>query len=235
MSNEIVLAVSLFCLYSAVVLFYRFFGKTGLYIWTAIAAVSANIEALILVDAFGLEQTLGNILFASTFLVTDILSETEGRRYAGKAVKIGIAVNIAFLLISQSWFLYEPSVSDWASPAIREIFSHTPRLMIASLGVYAIVQAFDVFAYHAIWKHTSKLFGSSRKGLWIRNNGATLLSQLMNTVLFTFCAFWGTYSLSTLLNICASSYVVFIATSILDTPVVYIARRLKERGKISSE
>ena len=234
-TNEIVLICTLAVLYSGVVIFFRLFGRIGLYIWTAVAAISANIEALILVEAFGLEQTLGNILFASTFLVTDILSETGGKKYAGKAVKIGIAVNILFLLISQSWFLYEPSAGDWASPSIREVFSNTPRLMLTSLAVYAIVQAFDVFAYHAIWKRTTRIFGDSRKGLWIRNNAATLISQLLNTILFTFGAFWGTYDLPTLISICASSYIIFIATSLLDTPAVYAARKLQEKGKIPGE
>lgn len=235
MRNEIILICSLICIYSAVVLFYKFFGKTGLYMWTAIATIAANIEVLILVDAFAMEQTLGNVLFASTFLVTDILSETEGKKYANKAVRIGIAVSIAFILISQSWFLYTPNANDWAMPAIRSVFSNTPRLMLVSISVYGIVQVFDVFAYHAIWKHTTRIFGDSKKGLWIRNNGSTLMSQLMNTVLFTFGAFAGVHSLPTLINICISSYLIYIVTSLLDTPAVYIARRLKNEGKIAED
>ena len=233
MRNEIILLGSLVCIYSAVVLFYKFFGRTGLYMWTVIATITANIEALVLVDAFGMEQTLGNVLFASTFLVTDILSETEGKKYANKAVRMGIVVSIAFVLISQSWFLYEPNANDWAMPSIRSVFSNTPRLMLVSIAVYGIVQVFDVFAYHAIWKHTTKLFGDSKKGLWIRNNGSTLVSQLMNTVLFTFGAFAGVHSLPTLINICISSYVIYIVTSLLDTPAVYAARRLKDQNRIS--
>lgn len=233
MRNEIILLCSLVCIYSAVVLFYKFFGKTGLYMWTVIATISANIEVLILVDAFGMEQTLGNVLFASTFLVTDILSETEGKKYANKAVRMGIVVSIAFILISQSWFLYEPNGNDWATPAIRSVFSNTPRLMLVSIAVYGIVQVFDVFAYHTIWKHTTKLFGDAKKGLWIRNNGSTLVSQLMNTVLFTFGAFAGVHSLPTLINICVSSYVIYIVTSLLDTPAVYAARRLKNQNRIN--
>ena len=73
------------------VLAYKFLGKTGLYCWTVIATIAANIEVLIVVDAFGMEMTLGNILFASTFLVTDILSEKEGKKESQKAVIIGIA------------------------------------------------------------------------------------------------------------------------------------------------
>ena len=233
MRNEIILFCSLVCIYSAVVLFYKFFGRTGLYMWTVIATISANIEVLILVDAFGMEQTLGNVLFASTFLVTDILSETEGKKYANKAVRMGIVVSVAFILISQSWFLYEPNGNDWAMPAIRSVFSNTPRLMLVSIAVYGIVQVFDVFAYHTIWKHTTKLFGDAKKGLWIRNNGSTLVSQLMNTVLFTFGAFAGVHSLPTLINICISSYVIYIVTSLLDTPAVYVARCLKDQNRIN--
>ena len=102
-----------------------------------------------------------------------------------------------------------------------------------SIAVYGIVQMFDVCAYHLIWKRTEKIFGDSQKGLWLRNNGSTLLSQLMNTVLFTFGAFAGVHSFSTLIHICMSSYVIFIFTSILDTPAVYLARHLKQKSRIS--
>lgn len=163
MNNELLLILSLVLIYTCVVLFYRFLGRSGLYCWTVLATIAANIEVLIVVDAFGMEQTLGNILFASTFLVTDILSETEGKRAANKAVLIGILTSGIFILISQSWLLYTPNASDWASPAIASVFSNTPRLMLSSIVVYAIVQAFDVFAYHAIWAHTTKRCNDSKK------------------------------------------------------------------------
>ncbi|ONI46665.1 transporter, partial [Epulopiscium sp. SCG-B10WGA-EpuloA2] len=199
----------------------------GLYMWTVIATISANIEVLILVNAFGMEQTLGNILFASTFLVTDILSELEDKKSANKAVHLGIVSSICFILITQSWFLYIPNANDWAMPFIESIFSNTPRLMIVGISVYAIAQVSDVWLYHFIWHKTSKRFGDTKKGLWIRNNGSTLVSQLINTILFTFGAFWGVYDFITLINILISSYIIFIATSLLDTPAVYLARKLK--------
>lgn len=121
MSNELLLIVSLVLIYTCVVLFYRFLGKSGLYCWTVLATIAANIEVLIVVDAFGMEQTLGNILFASTFLVTDILSETEGKRAANKAVLIGILTSGVFVLISQSWLLYTPNASGWAWMRITAI------------------------------------------------------------------------------------------------------------------
>ena len=216
-----------------VLLVYRLFGKSGLYCFTAIATITANIEVLIMVDAFGMEQTLGNILFASTFLVTDIISEVDGKKAAQKAVNIGIFTSVFFIVVSQSWLLYRPSASDWAQPAIKEIFSNTPRLMIVSVLVYAICQRFDVWAYHKWWAITKKHFnGDSRKALWLRNNGSTLISQLLNTLLYTFGAFWGMYQFPTLVSIALASYVIFIITSIADTPFVYLARKMHEKGSI---
>ena len=226
MPNELLLILTLLLTFSGVLVFYKIFGKTGLHVWTAIATITANIEVLILVEAFGMEQTLGNVLFASNFLVTDILSELHGKEEANKAVNIGIAASIAFIFISQSWFLYTPAANDWASESIYAIFSNTPRLMLASFLVYAICQKFDVWAYHKWWAFTQKKFGDKDSFLWLRNNGSTLVSQLLNTVLYTFGAFLGSYVLETLLSICLSSYVIFIVTSLADTPFVYLSKKL---------
>lgn len=231
MSNEILLVLSIIVIYSSVVLFYRFLGNTGLYCWTVLATVAANIEVTIVVDAFGMEQTLGNILFASTFLATDILSENSGRKAANKAVIIGIATSAMFILISQSWLLYTPNSSDLAHGAVSSVFANTPRIMLSSIVVYAAVQLFDVFAYHFIWDKTTKLCKDSKRFLWVRNNLATMLSQLINCVLYTLAAFWGVYSNETIFNIIVSSFVVFIFTSLLDTPAVYIARRIGTKNR----
>lgn len=231
MRNELLLIFSMVVLYGGVLLWYRLFGKTGMYCFTVFATIAANIEVLLLVDAFGMEMTLGNILFATTFLVTDILSETEGKKAANKAVAVGIATSLCFILVSQSWLYYQVSPNDMVHGAFLSIFTNTPRMMLASLVVYAIAQMFDVWMYHFWWRWSERRFGDSRRFLWLRNNGSTLVSQLLNTVLFTTFAFWGTYSMNTLLHIIASSYVIFIVTSLADTPVVYLARRIRETGK----
>ena len=231
MMNEILLIGSLIFIYGMALLGYKLFGKTGLYCISAAATILANIEVLIMIKAFGAEQTLGNVLFAVTFLITDILSECEGKKAADKAVYTSFFASIFFLVLSQSWLHYVPSESDWASPAIRTIFSNTPRMIIASRAVYGISQLFDVWLYHKIWDMTSKKSGNRRSFLWLRNNGSTLVSQLINTFLFTLFAFYGTYGLSQIISIFISSYVIYIFTSLLDTPVVYLARRVSDKRK----
>ena len=229
MINELLLIGSLIFIFSCVLLSYRFFGKTGLYFLSAVVTVLANIEVLILVNAFGAEQTLGNVLFASTFLITDILSEYESKKAANKAVWIGIFASLFFLLLSQSWLLYVPNENDTMSEAIHNVFSSTPRMLISSLAVYAVSQVFDVWLYHKWWAFTEKKCGNKKKFLWLRNNGSTLISQIINTLLFTLLAFYGTYDMETLFSVFLSSYVIFIFTSLLDTPVIYLARRVKEK------
>ena len=231
MLNELLLAVSVVFIFSMALLGYKFFGKAGLFCVSAAATILANIEVLILVNAFGMEQTLGNVLFAVTFLITDILSECEGKKEATKAVWIGMFISLFFLLLSQSWLLYIPSEGDFAMPAIKEIFSNTPRMMIASFSVYAISQMLDVWLYHKWWAFTEKKTGNKRRFLWLRNNGSTLISQLINSLLFTLFAFYGTYDTKTLFSIFVSSYVIYIFTSLLDTPAVYIARRISDKRK----
>jgi uncharacterized integral membrane protein (TIGR00697 family) len=146
-------------------------------------------------------------------------------------VIISTACSILFIAISQIWLLYTPAADDWASGAFHTIFSNTPRIIIASLVVYLISQLIDVWLYHKWWDWCRKRFGDNRKGLWIRNNGSTLISQLLNTSLFTLIAFYGVHTFETLVSIFASSYAIFIVTSLIDTPIVYLCRRMHERGK----
>lgn len=227
--NELLLVISVVLIYGAVLLSYMLFGKSGLYALSAIATVFANIEVLILIKAFGLEQTLGNVLFASTFLITDILSECEGKKAANKAVYIGLLATLFFLALSASWLCFAPTDSDTVMPAFVTIFTATPRIVCASLAVYVVSQIFDVWLYHKWWDFTNNKFGDKKKFLWLRNNGSTLISQLINSLLFTVLAFVGTYDFVTLMSIFGSGYIIFVFTSLLDTPILYLARRYKTK------
>ena len=230
MSNELLIIISFLLIYGGVMLFYRLFGRNGLIAFNVVATILANIEVLLLVNAFGVEMTLGNVLFASTFLITDILSENHGRKEANRAVIISTLCSVFFVLISQMWLLYTPSENDWANGAFHTIFSSTPRIVCASLVVYLISQLTDVWLYHKWWAWCKKRFGDESKGLWIRNNGSTMISQLLNTMLYTLFAFYGTYSFQTLVSIFASSYVIYFITSLLDTPFVYWCREIYRRN-----
>ena len=226
--NELLLVLSLLISFGATVLFLKLFGKSGLFAWIGICAVFANVEVLILVHAFGMDQTLGNTLFASSFLATDILSELYGKKDANKGVLVGIITTVLFILLSTMWINYVPAEGDWAMPFVKQLFANTPRVLIASLIAYAVSEAFDVWLYHKWWTFTEKRFGNKDKYLWFRNNFSTLLSQLVNIVIFNFGAFLGIYSLSKLFSITIACYVIYIVTSLLDTPFIYLAKKCRQ-------
>lgn len=227
--NELVLIASVFLYFGGVVAFFRFFGKNGICAWTVICTIAANIEVMILVYAFGVSQTLGNVLFASSFLATDIMSEIFGKKDADKCVWIGIVSNITFIIISQSWFLFIPDKDDTMAEAIKTVFANTPRVMISSLAAYAVSEIYDVWAYHKLWNFTEKKSGNSKAFLWLRNNGSTLVSQLINVVIFNVAAFAGVFPKEVLIQVLVFGYVIYLITSLLDTPFVYLARKIAEK------
>ncbi|MCQ2587061.1 MAG: queuosine precursor transporter [Treponema sp.] len=227
--NELLLIISLLISFGGAILFLKLFGKGGLFAWIGITAVFANIEVTILVNAFGMEQTLGNTLFASSFLATDILSEIYGKKDANKGVLAGIITTILFIVLSFMWIHYIPAEGDWAMDSVKSLFSNTPRMLLASLIAYVVSELVDVQLYHLWWKLTEKKTGDSKKFLWFRNNFSTLFSQLINIVIFNFGAFWGIYTLPELFAITGACYVIYVVTSLLDTPFIYLARKIVKK------
>ena len=229
--NELLLIITLLISFGGTLLFLKVFGKGGLFAWIGIATVFANIEVTIVVYAFGMDQTLGNTLFAATFLATDILSEIYGKKEATKGVLAGIFTSLTFIVLSFMWVHYIPAESDWASEFVHGLFSNTPRMLISSLLAYAISEWVDVFLYHAWWNLTEKKTGSHTKMLWFRNNFSTLISQFVNIVIFNFGAFMGIYTFKELVGITGACYVIYVATSLLDTPFIYLARKIAKVNK----
>ena len=226
--NEILFLISIVFYLSGVLFAYKVFGKTGLYVWSAIGATLANIEAMKMVDMFGLSVTLGNALYASNFVVTDILSENYDKESANKAVNIGLFVTIIWLLATQLILKFNPSEFDFISNSLNEVFGFMPRIAMASIFTYAVVQKIDVVLYHKVWEKTSKIFKDSNKGLWLRNNMSTLTSQFLDTLVFTLIAFVGTMPFKELMSLVFTTYILKAIVGILDTPIIYLAKKMKK-------
>lgn len=211
-----------------ILMFYRYFGKTGLYIWTAIAAIIANIQVVKTVELFGFVATLGNIVYGTTFLVTDILSENHGKKEARKAVFVGFASLITMTILMQLAIMFKPDASDFSQEALTTIFSFMPRIVIASLTAYWFSQLHDIWAYH-LWKNKFP----QKKFLWMRNNFSTMISQLIDSVVFCFIAFWGVFELDIFWSILWTTYIFKWIVAAADTPFLYIAKSLYDKGKIN--
>lgn len=222
MSNELLWVLFIVVQFCLLVGAYKLFGLTGLYVWIGFAIVAANIQVVKMVDLFGINATLGNIMYGSIFLATDLINEKYGRKQAQKAVYIGFVMLLAFTMITQMALLFTPNEYDFAQGALETLFTLLPRITLGSLIAYLISQTLDVYLFDKI-----KLKYGSRNQLWIRNNGSTLVSQAIDTAIFTIIAFLGVMPTEVVMEIFWFSYVIKIVTSVVDTPFVYWMRNIK--------
>lgn len=220
--NELLFLVTIIVNFTGILIAYKLFGKVGLFVWAGLASVITNIEVTKCVDMFGMSVTLGNVIYSSTFLATDILSERHGGKDARTAVWIGFFCSIAFTVIIQISMLFEPNSHDLVSASMDNIFGLLPRLCIASLIAYLVSNLLDTYVYDYIKRRCPK-------HLWLRNNAATFVSQFVDNIIFTAIAWIGVYDLSTMVELGITSLFIKWAIALCDTPFLYVARKIKPR------
>ncbi len=69
--------------------------------------------------------------------------------------------------------------------------------------------------------------------LWLRNNGSTLISQLLDSLIFSTIAFYGLYPTRVFLEIVLTTYLLKAVCAVLDTPFIYLAKWMYSRKMIS--
>ena len=216
----------LFSNFALIMAAFRLWGKTGLVAWTAISCIIANIQVTKNIILFGFEATLGNCVYATAFLATDIISEWYGRQDAKKAVWMGLFSMLSMTVLMQLAILFVPSPSDMMNPSLINLFSFMPRIATASIVAYLISNLHDVWSFN-FWK--TKTHG---KHLWLRNNASTMVSQLIDSVIFTLGAFYGVYHGRVLVEIILTTYLLKWLVAVFDTGMIYLAGRWVRQGKI---
>jgi uncharacterized integral membrane protein (TIGR00697 family) len=208
-------------------LLFRFFGRSGLIGFIGAAVVVMNILVTKGMIIFGVDATGGNVLYASIFLATDLLSEYYGGREARRAVLIGFFCSVFALVAASVTLAFRPAPWDWAQPSLEAIFTPVARIVAGSMIAYFLSQNLDTYLYDFIRRRW--------KGLWLRNNGSTWLSQLVDTLVFCTVALLGTMPRAAWGRVVLSTYLLKIVVAAVDTPFIYLSRLWKPRElKISS-
>ena len=202
------------------VLIEKIFKKEGLYVWTSGALITANILVAKNINILGLQATLGNILFASTFLATDILSEKYSTKESRKAVNIGIVSVILFTAVTQFSLLFKPNELDLVNDSLKNLFSLNLRISISSILMCYLSNLLDIYLFEKIKKKIPNK-------LWARNNISTIISNCLENYLFTIFAFIGIYDLKTILSIATTTTILEIIIAICDTPFLYLSKKIK--------
>lgn len=219
---NILLGVLLLLLnFSMVIIAYKYFGKAGLFAWIAIASILANIQVVKTIMIFGFEATLGNVIYGSLSLATDIINEKYGKKVANKGIYIGFFALLVSLISMEITLRFIPSAHDVADNALHIIFSPAFRIVLGSLAAYLVSQLLDVIIYAKI---RQKL--PATKHLWIRNKASTFISKFVDSLIFVSVAFIGVFEIQVLIQIYLTTYLLGVVIAILDTPFVYIAKSL---------
>ncbi|MBA8759031.1 queuosine precursor transporter [Staphylococcus schleiferi subsp. coagulans] len=230
MYNEWLGLVAFLVTFILMVLMFRFFGKAGLYAWVAIGTIIANIQVLKTVDIFMISATLGNIMFASIYLATDVLNDIYGRKVAKRAVWLGFSSTLVMIIVMQISLAFQPSDADMAQNALKSIFDVVPRIAFASIIAYIIGQHIDVFVFNVI----KRIFKSDRT-FFIRAYGSTTLSSIFDTALFVLIAFYGSLPHPVIFEIFITTYLLKLLSTIFNVPFGYWAKSLYRKGKIKDD
>ncbi|MCD6282075.1 queuosine precursor transporter [bacterium] len=219
MPNEVFWIILLLVDFCAALLVYRWLGREGLLILIVLHIIVCNLQVVKQVELFGLQATLGNISYGVTFWCTDLLAEKYGKREAARGVLIGFVALVVFTVLMQLALLFSPGPEDWANPHLQGIFGFIPRLVVASLLAYLISQFHDVWFFHYLRTLTRG------RHLWLRNNLSTMVSQLLDTLVFCSVAFIGIFTLPVLVQIYLTTWLIKVLVAALDTPFIYLAAR----------
>ena len=167
------------------------------------------------------------IVYASTFLLTDIISEKWDKQQARKAVWAGFYANIVLVvavLIAINW-TPAPFALEY-SKSFSSVLGLVPRVVLASMIAYLVSQHHDIFAFHWWKKKTGE------RHLWLRNTASTIVSQAVDTGIFITIAFYGVMDIVPLL---IGQYVVKLIIAVIDTPFIYGISWLMDRIPANNE
>jgi len=183
-----------------------------------VSLVLANTLGTKITTLLGVRVSVGIFFIPLMFLITDIVAEVHGKKKAQEFVLISIAVML-FTLIMAYFAIQLPANSTWGNQeAFASVFGSSLRMIVASIIAFIFSQFHDVWAFHFLKKKTKG------KYLWLRNNVSTSISQLIDTVLFMFIAFYNLtpkFTVPFIISLILPYWLFKILFALIDTPFIY--------------
>jgi uncharacterized integral membrane protein (TIGR00697 family) len=171
--------------------------------------------------------TAGALIWPAVFITTDLINEYFGKPGVKRISYLtAILILYAFAVIFMAIAL--PPASWWANLtddtgnvynmdlAFNKILGQGLRIIAGSLIAFLLAQLVDVFVFQKLRKAT----GNRR--LWLRATGSTLVSQLVDSFVVLFIAFYGVFSNDQIFAIGITNYIYKFSVAILLTPIVYL-------------
>ncbi|HQW04859.1 MAG: queuosine precursor transporter [Flavobacteriales bacterium] len=180
--------------------------------------------------------SVGVLPWPIVFILTDVINDYYGVRGVRFLTLLTTAL-IAFAFVVMYLAIHMPPDQGWwitssatqgvpnMQSAFTSIFGQGMNIIVGSLTAFLIGQLVDAFVFRSIKRATGD------KRIWLRATGSTLLSQLIDSVVVTYVAFWVfkgmSFPMATALVLTAYSYKLVVA--ILSTPLIYLVHAGVER------
>ncbi|MFZ1688600.1 MAG: queuosine precursor transporter [Flavobacteriales bacterium] len=180
--------------------------------------------------------SVGVLPWPIVFIMTDVINDYYGVRGVRFLTALAAAL-IAFAFVVMYFAMGMPPAGFWVGmnsdrgvpdmqAAFSGIFGQGMNIIVGSLTAFIIGQLLDAF----IFRRIKRITGDKR--IWLRATGSTIISQLMDSVVVTYVAFWllrddFTFARCTAMVLTAYTYKLIVA--VLATPLVYAVHALVER------
>ena len=179
-------------------------------------------------SGLALSLTCGVILWPLEFVMTDVINEYYGPKAVKRISYVAVAlISYAFLMfyvamgVPAADFWYSTGIDQGVpdmSLAFNSVFGQGMWIIAGSLVAFLISQFVDVAVFQKIKKYTGE------KKVWLRATGSTVVSQLVDSFIVLFIAFYigKDWSIQKVLAICVVNYAYKFTAAIVLTPLIYI-------------
>ncbi|GAA3933327.1 queuosine precursor transporter [Hymenobacter algoricola] len=213
---------------------------SGIFIVNALLAEIIGVKIFSLLPLIGRPDNLtaGVLIWPVVFVTTDIINE-----YFGKAGVLRVSYLTAALILFAFLVIYAttklPPAQFWLDVnsqdpqgrainidfAYQMIFRQGLGIIAGSLTAFAIGQVLDATVFQLLRRATNGRY------IWLRATGSTLVSQLVDSFVVLYVAFYvfGNWSFAQVLDVANTNYWYKFAAAILLTPVLYLAHFLIDR------
>ncbi|MEN8236629.1 MAG: queuosine precursor transporter [Pseudomonadota bacterium] len=222
-----------------ILLFSRLYGLAGLYVYLAVATFCGNLQVLKATkfSFFPEPVALGTIVFSSTYLCTNIITEHYGAISARRGVWLSFIAMLMVTVLMTLTLGWPPAASgtqdvagrfQTVHNALQILFTPAPAIMFASLSAYIISQYNDIGIYRLL------KYLTNGQQLWLRSSGSMAISALVDNTIFSVLAWvvfatkpldWHTLVFTYILG----TFLLRLALAALNTPFVYLSYAFKHK------
>lgn len=193
---------------------------TGLFVASLLIANTLDTKILMF---FGLALPAGILLFPLAYVFGDVLTEVYGFAVSRRIIWTGFA-SLVLMLVMYEIARAVPPAPFWPNQtAFDAIFSHVPRIVLASIVAYFCGEFVNSYV-------VAKLkVAQAGKAMWLRFLASTVVGQAVDTAVFVLIAFGGTMAVSALVNITLSAWLVKVGWELVALPLTLVVVRYVKR------